>query len=55
MKKGTTGGTAKSYVNKAGSGVRHGPAVKNVVTGGKSAPKPSAPTGPIKGMDKGGV
>lgn len=54
-KSGTTTSCANKMVNASKSGVRSGPATKNVVMGGKSAPKPSAPTGPIKGRNKGGV
>lgn len=53
--KGTTKGAAKHMMNKSSSGVRHGNSNKNVVNRGKSAGKPSGPTSPIKGMDKGGV
>ncbi len=53
-KKGTTGAKAAAFVDKSRSNY-HGPGNKNVVTSGKSTPKPSGPTSPIKGMDKGGV
>lgn len=52
--KGTTKGAAKHMMSKSTSS-RHGPSVKNVANRGKSAGKPSGPTAPIKGMDKGGV
>lgn len=55
MKKGTTTGTAKHMMGQSHSGVKHGQNSKNVVARGKSAGRPSGPTGPIKGMDKGGV
>lgn len=54
-KSGTTKVTASKMVNASKSGVRHGQNSKRVVMGGKSAPAPSGPTAPIKGMDKGGV
>lgn len=52
--KGTTQGAAKHMMHKSSS-TRHGPSVKNVVNRGKPAGKPSGPTGPIKGQDRGGV
>lgn len=55
MKKGTLSGTGKAMKNASKSGVKHGPAVKNVKSRGKSAGRPSGPTAPIKGSDRGGV
>lgn len=54
MKTGTTGAKAMKFTEKSRSNY-HGPGNKNVVNGGKPTARPSAPTGPIKGMDKGGV
>lgn len=51
-------GTVKSAGHAAvaaSKGARHGPASKNVVSGGRSAGRPSAPTAPLKGPDRGGV
>lgn len=53
--KGTTMGTAHDMVNTSKAGVRHGPNQKNVQSTAKGRGKPSGPTSPIKGMDKGGV
>lgn len=55
MKKGTTTSAGKMAMKQSHSGVRHGPNHKNVVKGGRSAGRPSAPTSPIKGQDRGGV
>ena len=54
MKGGTTEKAGKGAVNRSKSGIKHGPASKNVSTG-KRKPRPSAPTGPLKGPDHGGV
>ena len=55
MKKGTTMSSASHMTNKANSGIRHGPSNKNVKATGKMKGKPSGPTSPIKGSDRGGV
>ena len=55
MKSGTTIGAAKNMMDKSNSGIHHGASNKNVVVRGKSVGKPSGPTSPIKGTDKGGV
>lgn len=54
-KSGTVTKCASKMVSATKSGVRNGPGNKNVVNGGKSTGKPSGPTGPIKGSDRGGV
>ena len=51
---GTTGKAGKHAVNSSKSGVRHGPSNKNIGSS-KRKPHPSAPTGPLKGPDHGGV
>lgn len=53
-KGGKLAGCAAKTVARSKS-VGHGPASKNVVRGGRSAGRPSGPTGPIKGSDRGGV
>lgn len=54
-KQGTTTDTASKMVAASKAGIRKGPSTKNVTMGGKSVPAPSGPTGPLKGMNKGGV
>lgn len=54
-KKGTTQATAQQFVNTSRAGVRNGPGNKNVTTGADRQGHPTAPTGPIKGYDRGGV
>lgn len=53
-KPGTLAANASKAV-AASKGARHGPSNKNVTTGAKRQPRPSGPTAPIKGSDKGGV
>lgn len=55
MKGGTTKAAGKAAINSSKSGVRSGPGNKNISHGANRAPRPSGPTGPIKGRDKGGV
>lgn len=55
MKKGTTMGSGHEAMNRSKAGVKHGPNRKHVVQGGRAAGRPSGPTTPIKGMNRGGV
>lgn len=54
MKSGTTGAAAHKSMSKSHS-VRRGPSNKNISHGANRKPTPTGPTGPIKGMDRGGV
>ncbi len=54
-KSGTLIKCANKMVAFTRSGVRNGPGNKNIAHGATRKPRPSGPTAPIKGADKGGV
>jgi hypothetical protein len=54
VKPGTTAATAVAYSAKSAQ-TRKGPYDKNLQPSAKRKPRPTAPTGPLKGPDKGGV